>query len=119
MKLCFPIDSFSGMDSPVSHHFGAAPYFIIYNTETKEPSLVNMQDLQTSDSCNPSVELANMGVEIVITAGIGPGALHRLMDNGVHVFQAKDRIVSKDLEHYNKNALTVYGYDTGKCDCNS
>lgn len=60
-----------------------------------------------------------MGIEVVITGGIGPGALQKLMDNGVHVMQAKNGIVEKDLENYRANCLTVYGYDSGKCDCNS
>lgn len=119
MKLCFPVESFSGMDSIISHHFGAAPYFIIYDTDTKTPSLIQMQDLQKDGDGNPSEQLAAMGVDIVITAGIGPGALHRLMDNGVHVMKAEAGTVSKDLLNYENNALTVYGYDSGKCDCNS
>jgi len=119
MKICFPVDSFQGMKSTITHHFGAAPCFITYETDTQEAGLIYAQDLQTTGSCNPSVELANLGVDVVVTGGIGPGALQKLMDNGVHVMQAKSGIVETDLENYTKGCLTVYGYDEGKCDCNS
>lgn len=119
MKLCFPVESFSGLDSKISEHFGNAPLYITYETDTKEAGLIYASDISGEDRCSPANGLSAQGVEIVITGGIGPGALNRLMDEGLHVMQAKSGIVSADIENYHKNELTLYGYDSGKCDCNS
>ena len=119
MKLCFPVESFGGLNSRISEHFGTAPIFITYDTDTKEAGLIYASDVAGDDKCSPASALAKQGVEIVITGGIGPGALNRLMDEGLHVMQAKAMVVAEDIEHYHKNELTVYGYNSGKCDCNS
>jgi predicted Fe-Mo cluster-binding NifX family protein len=119
MKLCFPVENFQGLNSKISEHFGSAPFFITYDTDSKEAGLLYAQDLAGDDSCNPAAELAKLGIDIVITSGIGPGALNRLLDAGLYVFQALSGVVSEDLERYQNNALPALGYGSGKCDCGS
>ena len=117
MKLCFPVEKLSGLESHVSEHFGSAPYFITYDSETKEAGLLYAQDLAGESACNPADELGKMGIDAVITGGIGPGALNRLLDEGIYVYQAKSGPISVNIDHYNKSELTALGYGSGQCDC--
>ena len=45
MKLCFPIESEDGLNSRIYSHFGSAPNFIIYDTETDTTNTINNQNL--------------------------------------------------------------------------
>ena len=117
MKLCFPADNFNGLKSKISEHFGTAPFFITYDTDTKEAGLVYASDVAGDDKCSPSDKLAEMGIDIVITGGIGSGALNRLLDAGLHVMQAKAGIVDDDIQHYLDGGLSLLGYGSGECSC--
>lgn len=117
MKLCFPVEVFSGLNSRISGHFGTAPIFITFDTDSEEAGLIYASDITSDGSCSPADGLVSHGVEIVITAGIGPGALKKLMDGGLHVMKAESGIVSEDIQNYHNNRLTLYGYESGKCDC--
>ena len=41
MKVCFPVENDNGMDSMVYAHFGSAPLFILYDSETNELEVIN------------------------------------------------------------------------------
>ena len=52
MKICFPVESDKGLDSEVFGHFGSAPIFVVFDTETKSTDTINNQDLVSSQACN-------------------------------------------------------------------
>ncbi|HMK42616.1 MAG TPA: NifB/NifX family molybdenum-iron cluster-binding protein [Dissulfurispiraceae bacterium] len=98
MKFCLPVESDNGFDSLVHNHFGTAPSFVIVDTETKSLAVIANADLDhTHGGCNPVRALNNTVVDIVITGGIGSGALKRLLEVGVRVFKAEAKTVLENL----------------------
>jgi predicted Fe-Mo cluster-binding NifX family protein len=89
MKLCFPVEEDCGMSSPVYNHFGSAPMFIIIDTLSNSLSTINNRDQHHEHgACNPIMALDNNKVDAIIVGGIGRGALVRLNQSGIRVFQA-------------------------------
>jgi predicted Fe-Mo cluster-binding NifX family protein len=86
MNICIPIEKDEGLSSAVYGHFGSAPYFAIYNTQSKEMEVINNGNLHHSHGqCSPISALSGKSVDILATGGIGAGAIERLRTMGVKV----------------------------------
>lgn len=106
MKICFPVEQDKGLESPIYGHFGSAPGFVTFDTETKQAGFINNRDaVHEHGACNPAAALSGAGVDAVIVGGIGQGAMNRLMSDGVSVYQAKTGRVSSDAELFMQDSL--------------
>ncbi|TCK60036.1 NifB/NifX family molybdenum-iron cluster-binding protein [Seleniivibrio woodruffii] len=116
MKICFPVEEDGGLDSPIYGHFGSAPGFVTFDTDTQRTGFINNRNaVHEHGACNPAAALAGAGVDAVIVGGIGHGAMLRLMDGGVSVYQAKDGAVKMDAENFMQNRLTKLGGNENLC----
>ncbi|MBN1336706.1 MAG: NifB/NifX family molybdenum-iron cluster-binding protein [Deltaproteobacteria bacterium] len=98
MRICVPIDQDLGRESPVSMHFGAAPYFAIADSTTGEvTSLVNRDDHDGHGQCRPVDALADHNVDAIVVGGIGMGAIRRFHEAGIRVYQAMGGTVADAL----------------------
>ena len=78
MKICSPVHNDNGIDSAVYNHFGSAPVFVVYDTDTSSIESINNQDQHhTHGACNPMKALDNQKVDAIVVGGIGAGALYR------------------------------------------
>jgi predicted Fe-Mo cluster-binding NifX family protein len=101
MKICFPVELNNGLESEIYGHFGSAPGFVTYDTETKESGYIdNKNAVHEHGACNPAAALAGSGVNAVVVGGIGQGAMMRLMSEGVAVYQAKSGRVKEDIDGF-------------------
>ncbi|MGE4317656.1 MAG: NifB/NifX family molybdenum-iron cluster-binding protein [Deferribacterales bacterium] len=101
MKICFPVEINNGLNSEIYGHFGSAPGFVTYDTETKESGYIdNKNAVHEHGACNPAAALAGSGVNAVVVGGIGQGAMMRLMSEGVAVYQAKSGRVKEDIDGF-------------------
>lgn len=109
MKIAFPVDSGSGLDSEIFEHFGSASRFIIIDSETGAFEEVDNNDLGHShNKCNPMKALGGRTVDAVITGGIGHGALNGLRSLGVKVFRSVGGSVSKNMELFGAGFLQEF-----------
>ena len=77
------------MDSAVYGHFGSAPVFAIYDTETGEASFHDNGNMHHEHGkCNPVGAVAGLGVDAIAVGGIGLRALMMLKSGGLKVFRA-------------------------------
>lgn len=99
MKIAFPTQESSGIDSPVYTHFGSARFFVIVDPETGDMETKPNHDLNhMHGNCQPLAALGNSAVHAVVVGGIGLGALRKLSDAGIMVYQAVEGTVSDNLE---------------------
>ena len=99
MKIAFPTQEDTGIDSPVYSHFGSARFFIIVDSETETLESVTNQDLDhIHGKCQPMVALGGEKVDAVIVGGIGGGALRKLTQEGIITYRAVEGTVSENLE---------------------
>ncbi|HVN71579.1 MAG TPA: NifB/NifX family molybdenum-iron cluster-binding protein [Desulfomonilia bacterium] len=102
MNICIPIGENNGMGSKIYGHFGSAPYFAIYNTQSKNLEIVNNGDLHHAHGqCNPIGALAGRSVDILVTGGIGARAIERLGTMGI-------RVCLKDSEETIQDVITSH-----------
>ncbi len=98
MKICFPVLNTNGLESEVCGHFGSAPAFLIFETDTNEITIIKNKDQHHSHgACNPLKALNNQKIDAVVVGGIGGGALNKLNSNGIKVFQAKSKTVRENI----------------------
>ncbi len=87
MKICVPSESNQGLKSEVYGHFGSAPFFITYDTESKNTEIIiNSNEHHEHGACNPVAAISGKGVDAVVCAGIGAGAMHKLNAAGIKVY---------------------------------
>ncbi len=99
MKLCFPVKEVADLESEVYGHFGSAPAFVVVDSETKTIAAVNNADLHHAHGmCNPIGALAGHKVDAVIVGGIGGGALMKLNQQGISVYQAVGKTIRENIE---------------------
>lgn len=98
MKICFPVASPNGLESEVYGHFGSAPAFIVVETDTNAVrSIQNKDEHHEHGACNPVKALNNEKVDAIVVGGIGMGALMKLQQSGIKVFQAKAQTVGENV----------------------
>ena len=109
MKVCFPVLKKEGMESKVYGHFGSAPAFLIVDTEDNAPAAVMNKDQHHAHGmCNPVKALDNQQVDAIVVGGIGRGALEKLQQMGIKVFQAKASTIKENLDLVMKDQLDEF-----------
>jgi predicted Fe-Mo cluster-binding NifX family protein len=113
MKICFPVQKNEGFDSAVYNHFGSAPAFVVFDTDTKSIATINNRDQHHSHgACNPMKALDNQKVDAIVVWGIGAGALTRLNQMGITVHHAQAATIRENLAMFASKtlpALTIQG----------
>jgi predicted Fe-Mo cluster-binding NifX family protein len=123
MKICFPTENLNGTNSVVYEHFGSAPGFVIVDSETMGVEEISNGDLHHSHGmCQPLKALGNRAVDAVVVAGIGMGALNRLVAGGIRVYRAAPGTVADNLNLIKSSNLpefearfTCAGHENGGC----
>jgi predicted Fe-Mo cluster-binding NifX family protein len=109
MKICFPVLTAKGVDSEVYGHFGSATAFVIVDTESSDTATINNNDQHHAHgACSPMKALNNQSIDAVVVAGIGQGALSRLNQLGIKVFQAKAPTIKENIELFRAQNLPEF-----------
>lgn len=109
MKVCFPVQSDAALESRIYNHFGSAPFFVVVDTETSETTTIRNHDQHHAHgACNPARALGEQAVDAVIVGGIGAGALSRLNQLGVRVYQAGAGGIREHLAMLRAGGLAEY-----------
>ena len=106
MKVCFPVLKAEGLESEVYGHFGSAPVFIVVDSENNNVTSINNSDQHHAHgACNPLKAVNNQKVDAVVVGGIGGGALTRLNQLGIKVFQAQAQTVRENIQMLKNQSL--------------
>ncbi len=96
MNLCLPVTRNSGLDSPVSGHFGSAPLFLVVDTVTGScREIPNGNQHHAHGTCRPTEALSGESLDGIVVGGIGAGALGKLRAAGIRVFLASQPTVGQ------------------------
>ena len=107
MKVCFPVESNKGLDSAVYGHFGSAPVFVIYDTQTNGLDCISNQDLgHEHGMCNPLQALDGKAVDAIVVGGIGAGAINKLNAMGIKVYKAGECTIKSNIALFQGNSLS-------------
>ena len=106
MKICFPVEADQGLESKVYGHFGSAPTFVLFDTETRTVGTINNQDLgHEHGQCNPVKALDGKMVDAIIVDGIGAGAINKLNAMNIKVYSAAKNTVQENIGLFENNQI--------------
>jgi predicted Fe-Mo cluster-binding NifX family protein len=107
VKIAIPVEDARGLESQVYGHFGSAPCFLVYDSDSGAASVVdNRQTAHEHGHCNPIAALAGHRVEALVTGGIGGRALELLRTAGIRVYQAAHAgTAAQSLKSFQENDL--------------
>jgi predicted Fe-Mo cluster-binding NifX family protein len=98
MNVCLPVNADSGLQSPLCGHFGAAPFFLVVDTETLAcRALPNHNAHHEHGKCSPLAALEGQSIDAMVVGGIGPGAIARLQAAGIRVFHSQHATVEQAI----------------------
>jgi predicted Fe-Mo cluster-binding NifX family protein len=106
MNICVPVTEDKGLQSPISLHFGSAPLFVVFDTDsgTVRP-LPNRNQHHAHGMCQPLLSLEGQEIDGIVVGGIGMGALSRLQAAGIRVFLCGEGTVQDAVNAYRAGAL--------------
>ena len=108
MNLCIPVTADQGLTSPVSAHFGSAPFFMIVDTDSGAcRAIPNRNQHHAHGMCQPLAALAGEDLDAIVVGGIGMGALGKLMAGGLAVYRAELATVEQTVDAYKNGRLAA------------
>jgi predicted Fe-Mo cluster-binding NifX family protein len=89
----------NGLESEVYGHFGSAPVFMVVDTKSSDVAVIQNRDKEHEHgACNPLKALNNEHIDAIVVGGIGAGALNKLNQQGIKVFQAQAQTVKENIK---------------------
>lgn len=84
MLVCVPTVDDAGLDAAIHEHFGSAPYFTLFNTDTEDVEVIENRNAHHSHgTCHPMNQLARFRIDAVVCSGMGRRAVEALNSEGV------------------------------------
>ena len=109
MKICFPVQSNEGFESSIYNHFGSAPAFVVVDTATNTlTTITNKDQHHAHGACNPIMALDNHKIDAIVVGGIGGGALNKLNQSGIRVYQAGAPSIQENIAMFTAQQLPEY-----------
>ena len=89
MRICIPTSGSAGPEADVYGHFGSAPRFVIYDTESRTYEVAdNAGKDHEHGQCNPFRSIERQSIDALVTGGIGMRALQLLLARNIRVYRA-------------------------------
>jgi len=86
MRICIPTMMTGGLDDNLSDHFGMAPTFTIFDTETKQVEIHANKSDHAGGTGKPPEQIKKLNADVVVCRGLGPNAIRMLDSYGIGVF---------------------------------
>lgn len=109
MKVCIPTLGYDGLEDFVYEHFGKAPTFTIYNTETNEVKVIENKSEHFGGKGLPAENLAREGVNIILCSSVGLRAISFLQQLGIEVFVGANGKVKDVIKAWKDGKLSKAG----------
>lgn len=106
MRLCIPVENNNGKESRIFGHFGSAPYFALYDTDSEALEILQNDNAHHAHGmCHPLGALTGQKIDAVVCAGMGARALERLAAAGVTAYQAAAGTVDEAIRLFKEGTL--------------
>ena len=109
MKIVMTTSS-NSLDAELDKRFGRAPGFLIYNSETQEHEFIdNRQNINAAQGAGiqAAQNVAEAGVQAVVSGHFGPKAFRALEAAGVEMFTCEAKTVDDALMDFKRERLSA------------
>ncbi|MDF3129025.1 NifB/NifX family molybdenum-iron cluster-binding protein [Kiritimatiellaeota bacterium B1221] len=103
--LSVPIIRHTGLQSPVSRHFGKSPFHALIDPASRK-IIAWVEKPAAKDTCAPIEELSKAGVTNVACVGLGKGALARMQNAGISVFHTTGNTLEEVITQWNNGVCS-------------
>ncbi len=86
MRIAIPTEGNGGLNAIVSQHFGHAPIYTIFDTETHEVERLPNQSMHRGGTGYPTEHLARAEVNVMVCGGLGQRAIQMFEQFGIEVY---------------------------------
>lgn len=108
MKIAIPVDD-KNMETNVCQSFGRTPYFLIYDTETKESVFVDNSAAasQGGAGIKAAQTIVDNKVSAIITPRCGENAAEVIKSADIKIYKTKDTSVRNNINAFNDGKLLL------------
>lgn len=114
MRICVPSLGDGGLDAQASEHFGRAPTFTVYDTETETADIVTNDSHHHGGQGSPPEIVAESGADVLVCGNLGGNAAEKFDAMGIDVFSGAEGTVREAVDQFEGGDLTERGPD-GDC----
>ncbi len=110
MKVLIPVDE-KTIKGEVCQSFGRAPYFLIYDTETKEEMFIdNNAALSRGGAGIKAAQLVvDSKVDVLITPRCGQNAADVIQGAKINIFKTINNSIKESIDGFMQNKLEILG----------
>ena len=105
MKVCVPTRDDKGLEGTVEQHFGKAPMYTVFDTESEQISVLPNTSEHMGGVGLPPEHLSKNGIEIMLCAGLGYKAVKMFESYGIKVFVGASGTVKSTLDAWKAGLL--------------
>ncbi len=106
MKICLPTAGEKGLTETVYNHFGSAPFFTVYNTDTQTCEVIeNGNQHHEHGGCQPVGMLSAYNLDAIMTSGMGGRAVAMFNQSGIKVYKLSGSTVKEAAEKFEADDL--------------
>jgi predicted Fe-Mo cluster-binding NifX family protein len=88
MRYAIPVENINGMKSVLYGHFGSAPSYALFDSDTNGVDFLSNDNHQhLHGQCQPAVSIINKNIQAVVCAGMGVRAITNLNAAGIKVYR--------------------------------
>ncbi len=110
MKIAFPTNG-ENLEAQIEQHFGRAKNYLVYDDETKEFKVY--LNPETSGGSEPPPDFLNhLGVNVIITFGLGLRAQEKFKRMKIKICKAVEKNIISNIKDFKQNQLTELGAET-------
>ena len=108
MRIAIPVDD-KTMETTVCISFGRAPYFLIYDTESKESNFVNNNAAasQGGAGIKAAQKVADSNVNALLTPRCGENAAEVIKAAHIKMFKTINDSIQDNIEAFDEGKLTL------------
>ncbi len=108
MKIAIPVDEKS-MKTTVCMSFGRTPYFLIYETETKESAFLDNSAAasQGGAGIKAAQSLVDNDVKVLITPRCGENAADVIKAANIEMYKTINDSIKDNINAFNNNQLSL------------
>lgn len=111
MRICVPSMGDGGLDAQASEHFGRAPAFTVYDTETETVDVVSNDSHHHGGQGSPPEIVAESGADVLVCGNLGGNAAEKFNAMGIDVYAGAEGTVEEAIERFERGDLTERGPD--------
>ena len=108
MKIAMPVNEKS-MDTTICISFGRAPYFLIYDTDTKENSFIDNSAAASQGGAGIKAAqiIADSKVNALLTPRCGENAAEVIKAAGILIYETMGDSIEKNIETLKGGKLSI------------